>query len=67
MSNWSPEDITKEIIKQGGKITDRTIRNHLMNGRLRGEKISGVWIISEQDALEYIEGFISTKARKYKG
>jgi len=35
-------------------LTDRTVRNHIATGLLRGEKINGVWHFTPEQVQEYV-------------
>jgi predicted site-specific integrase-resolvase len=39
------------------KVTTVTIRNYLKQGKLKGRKINGRWIISEEDANKLLRTF----------
>ena len=36
-------------------VTTVTIRNYLRQGKLKGQKVMGRWIISEEDLVEFFE------------
>lgn len=44
-------------ISQVLNVTTSTTRNYLKQGKLRGQKIYGKWVISYEDLMEYIKRF----------
>jgi len=38
------------------QVTRRTLYNYLKDGRLKGNKVVGKWIITEEQLKDFIEG-----------
>ncbi len=38
------------------QVTRRTLYNYLKDGRLKGNKVIGKWIITEEQLKDFIEG-----------
>ncbi len=52
------QDIKLYNIKQLSEIlqtTAQTIRNYLRNGRLKGQKIGGKWLVAEKDLKAFLK------------
>ena len=55
MSNSLEQMYTVEDIAKMTSLTDRTIRNYLRNGLLKGKKIGGQWRFSLQDIKNFLD------------
>ena len=55
MSNSLEQMYTVEDIAKMTSLTDRTIRNYLRNGLLKGRKIGGQWRFSVQDIKNFLD------------
>ena len=55
MSNSLEHMYTVEDIAKMTSLTDRTIRNYLRNGLLKGRKIGGQWRFSVQDIKNFLD------------
>ena len=45
----------EDVMKLLG-VTRRTIYNHIRDGQLKGNKVAGKWIFTEEQLRNYIEG-----------
>ena len=45
------------------QVTRRTLYNYLKDGRLKGNKVVGKWIITEEQLKDFIEGKTDRRSR----
>ena len=68
MENSLEKMFTVEDIAQMTSLTDRTIRNYLRTGLLKGRKIGGQWRFNMQDIKNFLDSgeVMSTISSEYK-
>lgn len=56
MGNKDLKIYTLEEVAEMLQVTRRTLYNYLKDGRLKGNKVVGKWIITEEQLKDFIEG-----------
>mgnify|MGYP001170996530 FL=1 len=56
MGNKDLKIYTLEEVTEMLQVTRRTLYNYLKDGRLKGNKVIGKWIITEEQLKDFIEG-----------
>jgi len=56
MSNKDLKIYTLTEVAEMLQVTRRTLYNYLKDGRLKGNKVVGKWIITEEQLKDFIEG-----------
>ena len=56
MSNKDLKIYTLAEVAEMLQVTRRTLYNYLKDGRLKGNKVVGKWIITEEQLKDFIEG-----------
>ncbi len=56
MGNKDLKSYTLVEVAEMLQVTRRTLYNYLKDGRLKGNKVIGKWIITEEQLKDFIEG-----------
>lgn len=57
---------SRKEISQMTMLSERTIRTYQKDGRLKGEKIQGQWVFSEEDLEEFFDDHNVKKVLKLR-
>nr|WP_295684830.1 helix-turn-helix domain-containing protein [uncultured Lachnoclostridium sp.] len=57
---------SRKEISQMTMLSERTIRTYQKDGRLKGEKIQGQWVFSEEDLEEFFDDYNVKKVLKLR-
>ena len=63
MGNKDLKIYTLEEVAEMLQVTRRTLYNYLKDGRLKGNKVVGKWIITEEQLKDFIEGKTDRRSR----